>query len=44
MGWPHAGAIDVLQGDDMGVPSRIRAEIPPAPGASIRVSGTARFL
>lgn len=44
LGWPHGGAIEISQGDDMGVPSRIRAEISPEPGASIRVSGTARTL
>lgn len=44
LAWPHAGVIEVHQGDDMGLPSRIRAEIPPAPGASIRVSGTARAM
>ena len=41
-GWPHGGAVEIHQGDDMGMPSRIRAEIPPAAGASIRVSGTVR--
>jgi len=44
LGWPHAGVIDILQGDDMGMSSRIRAEIPPTVGASIRVSGTARVM
>jgi PhzF family phenazine biosynthesis protein len=44
LGWPHAGQIEVQQGDDMGIPSRLRAEIPNQPGASIRVSGTARFM
>jgi len=44
IGWPHGGRIDVHQGDDMGVPSRLRAEITASPGASIRVSGTARFM
>lgn len=44
IGWPHGGCIDVQQGDDMGQPSRLRAEITPEPGASIRVSGTARPL
>lgn len=43
-GWPHAGVIDIIQGEDMGVPSRLRAEITPEPGASIRVSGTARLM
>jgi PhzF family phenazine biosynthesis protein len=44
LGWPHGGVIDISQGDDMGMPSRIRAEISPVAGASIRVSGTARVM
>jgi hypothetical protein len=28
----------------MGMRSRLRAEIPPKPGSSIRVSGTARIM
>ena len=39
LGWPHGGAIDIRQGEDMGVPSRLRAEITAEPGAGIRVSG-----
>jgi PhzF family phenazine biosynthesis protein len=42
--WPHGGIIDIVQGEDMGMRSRLRAEIPPTPGASIRVSGRARLL
>ncbi len=42
--WPHQGVIDIVQGEDMGLRSLIRAEIPPAPGSSIRVSGTARIM
>jgi PhzF family phenazine biosynthesis protein len=42
--WPHQGHVDIHQGDDMGVPSRLHVEISPTPGASIRVSGTARFM
>jgi PhzF family phenazine biosynthesis protein len=42
--WPHAGHIDIMQGDDMGIPSRIRAEISSTPGESIRVSGLARIM
>jgi len=42
--WPHGGAIEILQGEDMGVPSRLYAEIPPRPGSSIRVSGSTRVL
>jgi PhzF family phenazine biosynthesis protein len=42
--WPHGGAIDIVQGEDMGMRSRLKAEIPPTPGSSIRVSGTARLM
>lgn len=44
LGWPHQGAIDVVQGEDMGMRSLLRAEIPPIPGSSIRISGTARLM
>jgi len=44
LGWPHGGAIDIVQGEDMGMRSRLHAEIPPTPGSSIRVSGTARLM
>lgn len=42
--WPHGGAIDIVQGEDMGARSRLKAEITDEPGASIRVSGTARIM
>ena len=42
--WPHGGRIDICQGDDMGVPSRLRAEFFDEPGGSIRVSGQARVM
>jgi PhzF family phenazine biosynthesis protein len=44
MAWPHGGVIDVVQGEDMGMRSCLRAEIAPEPGSSIRVSGSARVL
>lgn len=44
LGWPHNGAIDIIQGEDMGSRSRLHAEIPAVPGSSIRISGTARVL
>ncbi|PWF55351.1 PhzF family phenazine biosynthesis protein [Massilia glaciei] len=44
LGWPHGGAIDIVQGEDMGMRSRLRAEIGPVAGGSIRVSGTARSI
>lgn len=42
--WLHAGAIDVVQGEDMGMRSHLRADITPDAGSSIRVSGTARLM
>ncbi|NCB56495.1 MAG: PhzF family phenazine biosynthesis protein [Gammaproteobacteria bacterium] len=42
--WPHEGSIVIYQGEDMGVPSCLRADITPQRGASIRVSGTARLI
>lgn len=44
IGWPHQGAIDIVQGEDMGMRSRLHAEIPDTPGSSIRVSGSARYI
>jgi PhzF family phenazine biosynthesis protein len=44
LGWPHGGAIDVVQGEDMGMRSLLHAEIGAEAGGSIRVSGTARTL
>jgi PhzF family phenazine biosynthesis protein len=42
--WPHGGSLEILQGEDMGVPCRLHADIGPGAGSSIRVSGTARIL
>lgn len=44
LGWPHGGRIEIHQGDDMGVPSRLTAQIGATKGESIRVSGTARVM
>jgi predicted PhzF superfamily epimerase YddE/YHI9 len=44
IGWPHGGAIDVVQGEDMGLRSLLHADISAEPGSSIRVSGTARMM
>ena len=44
IGWPHDATITILQGEDMGVPSRLVAEITPERGASIRVTGSARSI
>jgi len=42
--WPHQGSIEIIQGEDMGMRSRLRAEITDQPGSSIRVSGSARIM
>lgn len=47
LGWPAiagGGRIDVVQGEDMRMRSRLTAELTAVPGSSIRVSGTAREL
>lgn len=44
IGWPHGGRIAVVQGEDMGMRSRLTAEIGDEPGSSIRVSGSARTM
>lgn len=44
IGWPHGGMIDIVQGEDMGSRSLLRAELSPIVGSSIRVSGTARVM
>ncbi|TDV71983.1 PhzF family phenazine biosynthesis protein [Pseudomonas sp. LP_7_YM] len=44
IGWSHGGAIDIVQGEDMGSRSRIRAQLSDVPGSSIRISGTVRAL
>ncbi len=44
LGWPHDGSIEIVQGEDMGMRSRLHAAIPAEPGSSIRVSGTARIM
>jgi len=42
--WAHGGAIDIVQGEDMGSRSLIRAEFNDDPGSSIRVSCSVRFI
>ena len=42
--WPHQGDISVVQGEDMGQRSLLRAQFSNEPGSSIRVSGHARWM
>ena len=42
--WPHQGKIAIVQGEDMGARSRLRAEFSNVRGSSVRVIGSARHL
>lgn len=42
--WPHGGVIDIVQGEDMGERSLIRAQFSDKQGSSIRVSGSVRSI
>lgn len=42
--WPHGGSVEIIQGEDMGVPSRLLVNISPVKGSSIQVAGTVRLL
>jgi PhzF family phenazine biosynthesis protein len=42
--WPHGGAIDIIQGEDMGAPCHLQVQIGDQAGGSIRVSGSARWM
>lgn len=42
--WLHEGTINIVQGEDMGSRSLIRAELTDVPGSSVRVSGSVRFM
>ena len=44
LGWPHGGEIDIIQGEDMGVKSILKAEFSQEPGSAIKVSGFARLI
>lgn len=44
MQWPHGGEVDVIQGEDMGQRSLLRAQFSDEPGSSIRVLGRTRQL
>ncbi len=42
--WPIGGSIQIVQGEDMGMRSLIRADVSDVGGSSIRVSGAARLM
>lgn len=44
IGWPHGGRVEVVQGVEMGRPSRLVIEISEGAGESVRVSGSATVI
>ncbi|GAA6180030.1 PhzF family phenazine biosynthesis protein [Shimia sp. NS0008-38b] len=42
--WPHDGEINIVQGEDMGARSLLKASISAEPGDGIRVSGMTRVI
>ena len=44
IGWPHEGEITILQGEDMGMPSRINVTLSGEPGSPVRVGGRTRIM
>ena len=44
LAWPHCGQIEIRQGEDIGTPSLITAEIGPERGGSIRLSAAVREM
>lgn len=44
LGRPREGAIDLVQGEDMGIRCRLHAEFGPVPGSAITLSGTTRSI
>lgn len=44
LGWPHEGKIKLTQGEQMGYPSELFAEIPAGLGEPVRVTGRVRLI
>ena len=44
LGWPHDGSIEITQGTDMGMPSKLKVTIPDAAGSPVLVSGSSRTI
>lgn len=42
--WSHGGAINIVQGEDMGSRSLIKVELTDISGSPVRVSGSVRFM
>lgn len=44
LSWPHGGSIDISQGVDMGMPSKLKVTISEEPGSPVLVSGGSRKI
>ena len=44
VGWQGRNTFTILQGEDMGVPSRLTVTFGPEPGSSVAVSGETRYI
>lgn len=44
LGWPHGGSIDITQGADMGMPSKLKVTLTDERGAPVLVSGASRAI
>jgi len=44
IGWAGGQQFEILQGEDMGCPSRLMVQFTPQPGASVQVSGETRHI
>ena len=44
IGWQGSDELTILQGEEMGMPSRLRVKFGPTPGESIAVSGEVRYI
>jgi len=42
--WEGTGRFEIIQGEDMGCPSRLLVEYTPEPGASVKVTGETRHI
>ncbi len=44
IGWTHSGRVEIVQGEDMGMPSALTVNISGPAGSPLRVGGMARFM
>jgi PhzF family phenazine biosynthesis protein len=44
IGWQGENKFEILQGEDMGCPSRLQVEYTSKPGASVKVAGETRYI